>query len=226
MRVGIIAPIAMLDKYCVTKTQYCLPRLIVENTTYRDFYQKKTKEGKVVIMDLKKPSWKREPEDWEIVEQALKVIEPEVIILPSYTFEKDKTVKVTLQYSRALRNKNYQVWPCLEGTSKEEVRACQRSLKDVNEGLWFALPSYLYSVAEHKGKTMMYIENHMSMGELDGCGNAILVTSLPIRLGLEGRLITDYRPSPSSLTFMETEDRFPKVTERNVRTLIDYYEIP
>ena len=220
MRVGIIAPISMLEKYCVTKTQYCLPGLIVGNPVYRDFYRRKSEEGEVVIMDLKKPSWKREPEDWAIVGQALTMVKPKIIVLPSLTFNMEETVRVGRQYYRTYRDQVEQVFPCLEGTSKEEVERCRKAF-----GMdWYALPSYLLNVANHKGKTMMYIENHLSIGELDGCGNAIVVTSFPIRLGLEGRLLTDYRPSPPSLTFLETEDKFPKVTERNVRTLIDYYE--
>ncbi len=44
MRVGIIAPISMLNEYCTTDIQYCLPRLLVENKIYRDFYKKRKKQ--------------------------------------------------------------------------------------------------------------------------------------------------------------------------------------
>ena len=47
---------------------------------------------------------------------------------------------------------------------------------------------------------------------------------MPVRLGLEGRTNTNIIPSPKTLDLTkEMEDQYPKVVEKNIDDILDYY---
>jgi len=206
----------MLDKYCITEFQYCLPKLIVESKKYRNFYSKH--QNVFTIMDMRKMGWKKEPEDFGIVEKALSMVTPDLVILPSYMYELGRTLEVGRRFLEEFKPKH--VAGCLEGTTYEEVEACKDCLKEMGVGA-FASPSHLYKT--YKEDVQVYIENHLHIKELGGL-DGILVTSLPVRLGLLGRLVSDYLPSPPSLNFYEEENNFPLIVERNIKEVLTYYE--
>ena len=58
MKIGIIAPINFLEKYCITDIQYVLPKLLVEESQYRTFYAERKRQGDTIILDCKDPHWK------------------------------------------------------------------------------------------------------------------------------------------------------------------------
>jgi len=221
MKVGIIAPIKFLNEYCITNIQYCLPSLLEDSKEYRDFYIGRKGKGDIIILDCRKPGWKRKPEDWNLVWTALEHLKPSIIILPSYMYNEKETSIVANSFKRDLRRLGVKLAGCLEGTSISEVKKCMRSLKDVD---MYAIPSHIYNICKKlDGKPLIYIENHLALEELDGL-DGILVTSLPVRLGLEGRLLSDYLPSPPSITFYEKEDKYPMITEKNVEEAVEHYE--
>jgi len=218
MKVGIIAPIKMLRSYCTTSVQYYLPGLL-ENEEYREFYSTLPK-GTTKIMDCRKPIWRGKPEDLEICKLGCD-LQPNYIILPSLMFNPEETVKVGRKYASKLNCLNSKLIACLEGTTKKEVLDCAKSLGGFSG---YAIPSHLYSICKKipRSKLTIYIENYSKYNELEGL-NGILVTSLPVRLGLQGRLLSDYLPSPSSLTFYEREDKYPLVVEKNIKEDINFY---
>jgi len=216
MKVGIIAPIKFLRKYCITNIQYCLPSLLEESKGYREFYLERQRMGNIVILDCKKISWRREPEDLELVKKVLTYLKPTYIILPSYMYSVDLTIMVAKEYSGKLKGNFI---GCLEGTTLRETKKCAKNLKLAQ----YAIPSHLFNICKGYFKEGIFIENHSSIDEFIG-SDGILVTSLPVRLGLQGRLLSDDKPSPPSLTFHEDEDRYPTVTRRNVEEAIDFYE--
>jgi len=215
MKVGIIAPIRFLDKYCISDIQYCLPKLLVGYKAYRDFYIGKQEKGNIIIMDCRKPSWRREPEDFGIIREALKVINPSIIIAPSYMFNAKASMDIYKEFKRTF--KSDKIIRCLEGTSEEEI---EREAKEPST----AVPSHMYrhALKRRKGLLTVFIENHLNLEELYGL-DGILVTSLPIRLGLQGRLLSNYLPSPDSLTFYEEKDTYPTITAKNIQETIEYY---
>ena len=223
MKVGIIAPIKFLDKYCVTDIHYCLPGLLRESKEYRDFYLSERDEGKMLILDCKKLDWRRRPEELEVCATAIEDVRPTFVILPSYMYEAKKTVEVALYYKSKLPNYGSKLVGCLEGTTKEEVNWCMKSIKGV---FTYAIPSHQYSICKKVNwtKPLIYIDNHLHLEELKGL-DGILVTSLPVRLGLSGRLLSDYLPSPPSLTFYEEKDEYQLLTTKNVEETIEYYEM-
>ena len=216
MKVGIITPVRFLERYCITDIQYCLPRLLVESMEYRNFYIRRQKEDNTLILDCRRPTWRRQPEDFSVVKEALKVIEPSVIIAPSYMFDSKASMGIYRAFMETF--KSDKVVRCLEEASEEEVDTYPRNIS-------IAIPSHMfrYALKEPWGPQAVYIENHLSLGELDGL-DGILVTSLPIRLGLQGRLLSNCLPSPPSLTFYEEEDPYPMITMKNVQETIEYYK--
>ena len=221
MKVGIISPIKTLRKYCTTNIQYALPKLLVDSKEYREFYQEQSERGNYLILDTCKVGWKREPEDFSIIGKALTLVHPSLIITPSYMYNLKKTLEVVKDFLHSFTPNA--VAGCLEGTSQEEILTCVREL-NIPKVTTLAIPSHLYRIqseVNHNGLTI-YLENHLNVEELDSL-DGILVTSLPVRLGLQGRFLSDYLPSPLSLTFYE-EDKFPEVIKRNIDETVRFYE--
>jgi len=214
MKVGIIAPIKDLEKYCITDIQYCLPSLLLTSREYRDFYISKEEEDNLIILDCKKIGWKREPEDLEVVKKALEVIKPSIIISPSSMFNTKLSKKI---YKEFLENipSSYTVVRTIEGASVKDL---------VTNGDKVAIPSHMFRFLDKLPDNSVYIENHLNIEELEG-RQGILVTSLPVRLGLQGRLLSDYRPTPPSLTFFEEKDKYSRVTIKNIEEIKEYYEL-
>lgn len=218
MKVGIIAPIKFLEEYCRSDVQYCLPCLIVNEPKYRHFYAKRASMGNTIILDCRQIGWKREPEKLSIVEETLHHLTPTIVISPSCMFNSKRTRETQEEFIYSFPQLKNKLIRCIEGTSKEEID----KIKDKER---IAAPSHMYrylSNLELNSHTI-YIDNHLTLDELQG-KEGILVTSLPLRLGLQGRLLSDYKPAPPSLTFYEDEDYYPKITKRNVAEALEYYE--
>lgn len=219
MKVGIISPIRLLSKYCTTNIQYVIPSLYSESKEYRNFYDRKVEKGDMVILDCKKVGWKREPEDLSLCIDVAKFLSPYLIILPSCMYNCIATLEVANRYANEFKGMN--LVGCLEGTTIKEIKRCMRGIRKAD---MVAIPSHIYNICTKiDDKQVIYLDNHLRIEELEGL-DGILVTSLPIRLGLLGRLLSDYLPSPPSLTFYEEEDLFPMIVESNVKEVLDYYE--
>ena len=215
MKVGIIAPINFLDRYCITSIQYVLPRLLVEEPKYRDFYLDRKSRRNTIILDCKVPSWKREPEDFDLIKKALELITPKIIVAPSYMFNAKLSKEIHKKFLKEFPSWKEQIVQSIEGTTELDLKYKKGSL--------VAIPSHMFRFLDKLPSNSIYVENHLDPGELED-RKGILVTSLPVRLGLQGRLLSDYKPAPESLTFYEEEDLYPKITLKNVEEMIERYE--
>jgi len=215
MKVGIIAPTNFLERYCITNIQYVLPRLLVEESRYRSFYTEKKKQGDTVILDCRVPDWRREPEDFNLVRRALELISPDIIVAPSHMFNAELSKETHENFLNALPEHRSKVIRCIEGTSEKDLKFGREAFQ--------AIPSHMFRFLEALPTKALYLENHLNPRELEG-REGILVTSLPVKLGLQGRLLSDFKPSPKSLTFHEEEDMYPKITLRNVEEIIEFYK--
>ena len=215
MKVGIIAPINFLETYCITDTQYVLPRLLVEESRYRDFYIERKERGDTIILDCKVPHWKRKPEESDIIEKALGMLPPDIIIAPSHMFNARLSKEAFKKFLKELPFNKTRIIKCVEGTSEKDLKYSKDS--------FVAIPSHMFRFLDNLPTNALYIDNHLDPDELNG-REGILVTSLPVRLGLQGRLLTDFKPAPESLTFYEEEDLYPKITLGNVKDLIETYK--
>jgi hypothetical protein len=221
LKIGIVAPTKFLSKYCITDIQYCLPKLLQEDKRYRNFYLRRKEKGDLIILDCVKPGWKRQPEYFSLIEEAIRLLGNPLVILPSYMYNLSKTLEVIKESLKRLQP-GY-IASCLEGASIEEVITCLAKVEKFSNCI--AIPSHLYKIYKGEGykNSIIYIDNHLNLEELDNL-DGTLVTSLPVRLGLEGRLLSNHLPSPPSLNFYEDIDEYPMITEKNVKEAIEFYK--
>ena len=223
MRVGIITPPKLL-KYSTTKVHYCLPRFIEEDPRYRKFFIDRVRKDEVVILDLIKPGWKRTPESAEIIEAALSFITPTYTVLPSYMYNLEKTVRTARETSRLVDGLGSTLVPCIEGSTLKEIIT---ALSMFSWAKTMAFPAHIYKVCtidQLPVKSAIFIDNWKNIDELGRVKDSILVTSLPIRLGLAGRFLSDFSPAPPRLKFDE-EDKFPAVIRKNIQEAVEHYEV-
>lgn len=220
MKVGMVAPTKMLNRYCKTKIHYCIPSLLEDEPPYREFYENLPR-GSIKILDCRKLGWKGDPEDLDLCQEVYHKIKPKHVIFPSYMFDHKRTIEIA-EVASLMFPPNASRIACVEGTTKEEILECAEWLRGF-EG--YAIPSHLYNICKEIpwSPLTIYIENHLRYDELGGL-NGILITSLPIRLGLQGRLLSDYLPSPPSLGFDEEEDNYPMIVERNIEECLEFYD--
>ena len=135
-------------------------------------------------------------------------------------FNKNKTIDIQKEYTKKLKGHN--LIACLEGTTQGEL------LQSI-----FASPKDIHAISSHiintfhgivRAGPIIYIDNHLNLEEVEDHEDDTLITSLPVRLGLQGRLLSDYRPSPSSLTFYEEENKYPVILRKNIEEVLRYYE--
>lgn len=222
MKVGIIAPTKMLTKCCsLSNIQYCIPSILLSDPKYFKYYSAKCRDSNLTILDSKKLGWKRAPEDFSLIEEAMDSLGTPLVILPSKMFDPKASAHLALDFISYANPKV--VAGCLEGTTTEEVLLCKEMYETVGIST-FAIPSHIYSLykgEDIEGPNKIYIENHARIEELTGL-SGVLVTSLPVRLGLDGRLVSDPLPSPPSLTFKE-EEKFPEIVRRNILETLEFY---
>lgn len=224
MEVGIIAPIKFLERYCITSTQYCLPELLLNSKEYLNYYKRCFNRGHKVILDCKELETLRKPVRHSILKEVLEVFEPSHIIMPSYAFSLGKTLKIQeefleLEYLIPWK-KNNRLISCVEGTNETEVLKYLNIYQDIE----IAIPSHMYIVTKKMFKPPrgLFLDNRNDPYEISP-GPGTLVTSMPIRLGFEGRLNSLGPTTSSTLNFHLEEDRFSSVIDKNISDLINYY---
>lgn len=229
MNVGIVAPIKMLSKYCKGGIQYCIPTWLLESDEYFDFYARHTLNGdSLVIMDTKSKEPRRQPEEEDIVIDAGETLKPDMVITPSVAFNKDKTLSEFYKFRNSDWGSSFMkegLIGCVEGATLEEVVSCAKGLKD-HVG-YYAVASHLLSFIGDGlriDKPIVYIDNRTSPWEISLQKGDIIVSSLPVRLGLCGRLNSNYLPSPPPLEFLENKDNYPIITTQNVDDFISHFK--
>jgi len=227
MQVGLIAPPPLLEKCCITNIHYCLPILISKNKKYRSFYTRKALEGEIVILDCRKIGWKRTPEDPKICLDAIERLTPTIIILPSVMHSRKRTLEKSLQFlTYHFQGMKAKFVYCAEGTNPKELRDSAKDSKELPvEVFTVAIASHSHRLCTDLKypKPLIYIENHQDVRELAHVPEGVLLTSLPVRLGLSGRLLSNYSPTPSHLTFRESGCDFPEIVKKNISDTLEIY---
>lgn len=225
MDIGIIAPIKFLNRYCITRIQYCLPELLLDSKEYFDFYSSCLVGEERVILDCRTMDPIKKPISQSILKEVLERFKPTLIIMPSNAYSLSKTLVTQedflnidyIGYWKGARK----LIACLEGTNELEVLRYQ----DAWTGYKLAIPSHMYIVTRKmlKAPRGYFIENRNDPYEITN-GKGILLTSMPIRLGLEGRLNSLGPTTSSTLNFYLQEERFETVIEKNIEDLINHYK--
>ena len=208
MKIGLVAPPSMLN-YCITSTQYCLPYLIVENKKYRGFYVRKALEGNTTILDCRRLEWRRTPEKLETCLKAIEMLSPSIIILPSVMHNRKRTFEAACKYITKMKEVGERFAYCIEGTSSKELRESVSDSRNIpGNAFTIAVPSHSHRLCKSitYERPIIYLGVHQNIDELLEVPDGILITSLPLRLGLEGKLLSNYLPTPPSLTFLEEEN--------------------
>ena len=98
MRVAIQAPIPLLEDYCVlTNYQVCIPSLILEDKTYRDFYIHRRHQGDYVVLDCS-GSEPRESVFLPDLLEATKLLKPNLVVAPDYDVSVTKTLGLSVPF--------------------------------------------------------------------------------------------------------------------------------
>ena len=225
MDIGIIAPIKFLNRYCITRIQYCLPELLLDSKEYFDFYSSCLVGEERVILDCRTMDPIKKPISQSILKEVLEKFKPTLIIMPSNAYSLSKTLIIQEEFL----NLNYihpwkstrKLIACLEGTNELEVLRYQ----DFWTGYKLAIPSHMYIVTRKmlKAPRGYFLENRNDPYEIPN-GKGILLTSMPIRLGFEGRLNSLGPTTSSTLNFYLEEERFESVIEKNIEDLINHYK--
>jgi hypothetical protein len=229
MNVGIVAPIKMLNKYCKGGIQYCIPMWLLENDDYFDFYGRKSLDGNsLVIMDTKHKDSRRQPEDEDVIIDAGEALKPDMVITPSVAFNKDKTIAEFLKFRNSDWGSSFMkegLIGCLEGATLEEVISCAEEMR-LHVG-YYGVASHLLSFIGEGlkiAKPIVYIDNRTSPWEISLQKGDIIISSLPVRLGLCGRLNSNHLPSPPPLDLLEDKDNYPTITTQNVDDFISHFK--
>jgi len=229
MNVGIIAPIAMLDKYCKGSIQYCIPAWLLDNDKYFDFYARKVLDSNnIVIMDTRTKDGKRQPEDEDITVAAGESLRADMVITPSVAFHKERTIAEFFKFRNSDWGSSFMkdgLIGCVEGATLEEVVSCASILKD--HVSYYAVASHLLSFIRENlvsDKPVVYIDNRTSPWEINMKRGDIMISSLPVRLGLSGRLNNNYMPSPGPLNMLDSRDDYPTITMQNVDDFISHFK--
>jgi len=219
VKVGIVAPVPLIQYSSLTRVRYFYSSLLKTDSRYEEFYKRSLKEKCITIVDYTSPGWKR-----ELLTINYYFPEALLIVLPSSSFDKNKTLNRIPEYLENLENviSKESVVGCLEGTTKDELVECRKEMKEL--GITeFALPSHNYRFGLELEGILLYLDNWGKPLEVPNSDSSILITSLPTRLGLQGRLLQDFKPTPSSLTLDEEEDKFPEIIRDNIEEVLDFY---
>ena len=221
LRVGIIAPIKYLSDYCNTRVQYCIPGLL-SDPRYSSFYAQRQRQMDLVILDYRSLELPRAPGNY--IKPSFSI---DIVVSPSYAFKKEKTLEAFKEFYKREIDSNSELAGCVEGSTLEEASDCVRVLED-HKISYLAVPAHMQLVFKgERPKTdlpVIFLDNRTSPYECKGGLSDILVTSLPVRLGLLGRLNSDYLPTPESLNFFTEENLYPTVIEKNIQDLLEHYE--
>lgn len=230
MQVGFISPISVLDKYCsLTRVQYCLPELFLSSNSYRHYYLSRRQQGDIVVVDSRRIGWRRVPSP---IDETLKTVEelaPQYVVMPSYMYDVVRTERAQQEFQEALSKYEERLVYSLEGVTRQSVLQFFRKVRKRGVAPMIAIPSHISRVLRFTPIqapliTFFYLDNWEDPFEtpIREGRQDFLFTSLPIRLGISGRLLTDNKPTPPSLTFQE-EDRYPDITIKNVKEVLEYY---
>jgi hypothetical protein len=214
MDIGIICPPSKIRHYSKSRFHYALPTYLINNKVYLRFMLEKLGEGENVFIDLIKPGKERVPESIEVIEKVLDLIWPTDFIMPSYSYKHEETMSLCEKLKTDYRIEGYIV---PELMNKEKIEEMFRHKK-------VCIPRHLSPVVQDIDlRFPIYIE-HKSPYALAKKERGIFFTSMPIALGIEGRLLKYYRPCPSTCNWdIPIPELQEKMIMTNIFDLIDYY---
>lgn len=217
MELGLIAPLILLDVCKLTRIQYVLPYLLIQEKGYRSFYTDRAKSGNKVFLDASDSGWKRAPEALSTVEKALEVLTPTAIILPCYLFDYRKSLTEVSAY----KSFKLPLIGSLTGCESKEYQRHYEELRDRGITSFLITDSAYRFCKDLPLESRFLLINTKNPWDLDLKDKDIVFTSFPISLGLQGRFMFEGVPSPPVLTYREPLT-FPDVVYKNLKEVLSY----
>ena len=235
MRVAIQAPIPLLEEYCtLTNYQVCKALLILDNPIYREFYTQRKALGDYTVLDCS-ISNPREAVSSDSLMEAVRVLRPNLVVVPDYDVNYLRTVDSSVHflriYSKELKQLGVDSLGMVQGATLKQYRLCYSNLFGLVEAI--GLPRtmevkvgrarFLREIQTTKPVHIFGLQNspEKELDSLLDLENVFgIVSSLPFRLGLQCRLLEEYRPEPPELDYLSTRNPYPEFTRDNIKDLI------
>ena len=229
MKLGIIAPVGLLQKYStLSQFHICYPEILFMSTEYLDFYKKRSKLGDIVILDftVKVP---RRATPASLLNKAIELLNPTYIVMPCVDFSLEKTVISTLEYAKDCYLPRI---GCLQGTNITELASCYKSISGESEFIGLPtscekiMPRYRLVDTLNIVQPCILLEVYKSFRNEVVRDERILGigTALPIRLSRDLRKLSEDYPEPPELDFYSDKDPFPDLTFKNIDNAFDICE--
>jgi len=226
MKVGIIAPINYLE---FSTSPYLVYAKFITNNKYLNYYRSKL--GTATILLDTSPVLPRE-NNLEVLSGAIKLLNPNKVILPSKDYSYKNTVNLVQQFCRQSRRLSEELIGVLQGLDLESLLKCYTFLREVCGTI--GLPSVLEKIARRdeivrdlgiKGPTL-YIEVFTNPYEEIPPKNSLgICTSYPIRLAQDLRELDEYKNTPPSLDFHSPRGKLVKeLVEGNIKEYLEVGE--
>jgi hypothetical protein len=204
MKVGIIAPINYLE---YSSPPYLVYAKFITSNKYLNYYRSKL--GTATMLLGTSPVLPRE-NNLEVLSRAIKLLNPNKVILPSKDFSCKNTVNLVEEFLRKFRDFSAEcLIGVLQGLDLDTLGKCYTFLKEVC-GI-IGLPSVLEKIARRDEiirdlgikEPTLYIEVFSNpYEEIPPVNSLGIITSYPIRLAQDLRELSEYRlRTPPPLDF-------------------------
>lgn len=234
MYIGIISPTRLLDKYSSSHPlQFCYGEIARRDINYLKFYQRMSKENKVVILDYS-PRLPRTTRGFGIQDMVklAEEVKPRFIVLPCVEFNSFSTLAQSRNaagyFSLALPKDmvgkvGFLALP--QGGDKADIEKSAQDLLRIDGVRMLGLSATLELVSPReeltipRNKSILLDVYNLLDDEIQDRDNWGFISSLPIRLGANNQKILD-KCSQVELNFNLGEDT--PVIEENVESFLDY----
>jgi len=232
--IGIISPTQLLNKYSSPHPlQFCYGEIARRDNNYLKFFQRMSRENKVVILDYS-PRLPRTTRGFGIKDMVklAEEVKPRFIVLPCVEFSSFSTLAqsrnaagyFSLALPKEIRDKvGFLALP--QGGEKAEIEKNAKALLDIEGVRMLGLSATLELVYPReelnipRSKAILLDVYNLLDDEIQDRGNWGFISSLPIRLGANNQKILD-KCSQVELNFSLSEDS-PGI-EDNVESFLDY----
>lgn len=230
MKVAIVAPVKYLSEYCLlTDFQMCYADIYKKSSTYKKFYLDRKEKGDIVILDYTAKLPKKVPSEREYL-CVLSDLKPDYVVLPDIDFSVEKTITLAKKYLDKI-DSSIQLIANLQGQNADLVYKCYNSVRDYANVI--GLPCSLEKIMERDilikdfgitKERCIFLEVYKNPRlEVSSLPNILgIVTSYPVRLGLDLRSLSEYYPTPPSLDFLSEKNPMPELVLENVYNFLEY----
>jgi hypothetical protein len=212
MKVAIVAPVNLLSKYCNTGIQLCYASLVLSNNEYSKFYKDRSAKD-TIIMDSS-PNVPRRPIPFTFIIEATHRVKPHFLVLPNFEYSAKKTLELSARFIKTYGNIGCKYIGMLQGHDFTSIMECYHGLKDICSAI--GLPSSCEPIRNRNllirelgiTKPVIFFDVYDNpIDELPTRNNIMCIcTSLPVRLGFEGRDLGDFKGVAGELDFDSSGD--------------------